>query len=120
MHPLNLALRFALEVVALAALAGWGWSSTESGWRWVAAVGSVLLAALVWAAFAVPGDPSRGGQGWVHVPGALRLLIELVFFGVAAFALSQLGRPRLALGFAVVVLAHYAWSHERIAWLLKQ
>ncbi len=65
MHPLNLAVRFALELAALAALAAWGWSLTDSWWRWATAAGLVLIAAFVWGTFAVPGDPSRGGPGLV-------------------------------------------------------
>ena len=120
MHPVNLALRFALEVGALAALAAWGWSLTDGWWRWVTAAGIVLAAAFVWGAFAVPGDPSRGGQGLVQVPGVPRLAIELLVFAAGAYALRAVGRPGLAVGFGVLVLAHYAWAYERVAWLLKQ
>jgi hypothetical protein len=120
MHPINLALRFALELGALAALAMWGWSLADGWWRWLTAIGIVLVAATVWGTFAVPDDPSRGGQGLVHVPGAVRLAIELLFFAAGAYAFRAVGRPGLAIAFGVVVLAHYAWSYERIAWLLKQ
>ena len=120
MHPANLALRFVLELVALGALGWWGWTLTQSGWRWLAAVGMVLVAATLWGTFAVPGDPSRGGQGLVHVPGVIRLAIELVVFAAGAYALRAVGRPGLAIAFGTLVLAHYALSYERIAWLVKQ
>lgn len=118
MHPVNLALRFALELIALGALGWWGWTFTDSWWRWLTAIGMVLLAAFVWGTFAIPGDPSRGGQGLVQVPGAVRLAIELLIFAAGAYALRAVGRPGLAFGFCALVVAHYAWSYERIAWLL--
>jgi hypothetical protein len=46
--------------------------------------------------------------------------LELLIFGGAAYALRELGRPSLAGIFAFAVVAHYAWSYERVAWLLKQ
>ena len=120
MNPLNLALRFVLELIALGALGWWGWTLSESWWRWLAAMGMVAAAAFVWGTFAVPEDPSRGGQGLVQVPGVVRLAIELLVFAGGAYALRAVGRPGLAIAFGALVLAHYAWSHERLAWLLKQ
>lgn len=120
MNATNLALRFLLEVMALGALGWWGWAQTDSWWRAPLAIGVVLLAAIVWGTFAVPNDPSRGSDGLVQVPGVARLALELLFFGAAAFALKSLGRPTLAIAFSVLVVAHYAWSYERLAWLIKQ
>jgi hypothetical protein len=120
MNPINLALRFFLEVIALGVLGWWGWSQTDSWWRAPLAIAVVLLAAILWGTFAVPNDPSRGGSGLVHTPGIVRLALELLIFGGAAYALRELGRPSLAGIFAFAVVAHYAWSYERVAWLLKQ
>lgn len=120
MHPFNLALRFALELVALGALGWWASTLTDSWSRWILALGIVLFTAAMWGTFAVPGDPSRGGQGLVQVPGVVRLALELLVFAAGAYALRSVGRPGLALGFGVLVVAHYAWGYQRIAWLLKQ
>jgi hypothetical protein len=120
MNPANLTLRFLLEVTALGALAWWGWSLTDSWWRWLAAIAVVLLVALAWGVFAIPGDPSRGGQGIVKVPGIVRLALELLVFGAGAYAFKAVGRPNLAIGMVALVAVHYAWSYERVAWLLKQ
>jgi hypothetical protein len=109
-----------MELIALGALGWWGWTLTETGWRWLAAVAMVLVAAVVWGTFAVPGDPSRGGDGLVQVPGIVRLAIELLVFAAGAYALRTVGRPGLATAFVAVVVVHYALSYERIAWLLKQ
>jgi len=120
MSSANLALRFVLELAALGALGWWGWAQTDSWWRIVSAITVVLFAAILWGTFAVPHDPSRGGSGLVHVPGVARLMLELLIFGVAAYALRSIGQSTLALAFTVLVLIHYAWSYERVAWLIKQ
>lgn len=120
MNPINLALRFFLEVIALGALGWWAWAQTDSWWRAPFAIAVVLLTTILWGTFAVPNDPSRGGAGLVQVPGIARLALELLVFGAAAFALKMLGRPTFASAFAILVVLHYAWSHERVAWLIKQ
>jgi len=120
MNPINLALRFFLEVIALGALGWWGWAQTDSWWRAPLAIVVVLLTAALWGTFAVPNDPSRGGSGLVQVPGIARLALEVLVFGGAAYALRSLGRPTLAIALIAVVLVHYAWSYERVAWLIKQ
>jgi hypothetical protein len=120
MNAANLTLRFLLEATALGALGWWGWAQTDSWWRILWAIAIVLLTATIWGTFAVPNDPSRGGSGLVQVPGIARLTLELLVFGAAAFALKSLGRPTLAVGFMAIVAIHYAWSYERVAWLLRQ
>jgi len=120
MNPVNLALRFSLEIIALGALGRWAWAQIESWWRAPLAIGVVLLTAILWGTFAVPNDPSRGGSGLIQVPGIARLVLELLVFGAAAFVLKGLGRPTLATAFAILVVVHYAWSYERVAWLIRQ
>ncbi|MBW2548430.1 MAG: YrdB family protein [Deltaproteobacteria bacterium] len=120
MNATNLALRFFLEVIALGALGWWGWAQTDSWWRAPLAIAVVLLTAALWGTFAVPNDPSRGGSGLVHIPGIARLALELLVFGAGAYALRALGRPTPAIIFTVLVFVHYAWSYERVVWLIKQ
>ena len=120
MNPANLALRFCLEIVALGAIGWWGWAQTDSWWRILLGIGAVALTAILWGTFAVPNDPSRGGSGLVQVPGIARLALELLVFGGGAYALRTVERPTLAAVFAGLVVAHYLWSHERVAWLLEQ
>ncbi len=119
-HPINLAVRFLLEIAALVALGHWGWARHSGLWRVVLAAGLPLLAAVLWGTFAVPADPSRSGNAPVPVPGVVRLALELFFFGAAAWTLFDAGKPILALALAVVVVAHYALSYDRIAWLIGQ
>jgi len=119
MHPSNLALRFLLESVSLATLGWWGYVGASGPVRWLWALGLPTLAAAAWGVFAVPGDPSRGGQGVVAVPGALRLVLELSVLGIPAWGLAHHGHPQLGTALGVAVFAHYAFSYRRIFWLLR-
>ena len=119
-HPVNLAIRFALEVVAIITFAIWGLKLLDS---WVSIILAILLPlifALLWGVFAVPNDPSRSGKTVVVTPGLIRLLLELVLFGAAAWMLFDLEFLKLGWIFSTVVIIHYASSYDRIAWLLKQ
>jgi hypothetical protein len=77
----NLALRFLLELCALAALAYWGFKTGESVVAKIGlGIGAPLLAAIVWGTFLAP-------RASIPTPGFLRLVLELVVFGSAAAAL---------------------------------
>ncbi len=119
-HPINLAVRFLLELAALAALAVWGWKQGEAVWRTPLAVGIPVLFAIIWGTFAVPDDPSRSGKAPVAVPGALRLFLELLIFGLGTWALYDLGYLRLSWIMGVLVGIHYLVSYDRILWLLSR
>ena len=119
-HPINLAIRFLLELSALLAMGVWGWRQSEGWFRFVLALGIPIIMAVVWGTFAVPNDPSRSGAAPIAVPGLLRLAIELAIFVLAVWALYDLGYTRLSwiLGFVVVI--HYIASYDRILWLIAQ
>lgn len=106
---LNLALRFILELLALAALGYWGFS-TGAGWalKLLLGLGVPLAAAVVWGAFIAPK---------AHYPPVkpVRLLLEALVFGSAAAGLALAGQPTLGLTFAAVVIVH-----ELLRWLWKQ
>jgi uncharacterized membrane protein len=119
-NPINLAVRFLLELAALAALAYWGWTQHTGLLRLLLAGGLPLLAAILWAVFAVPGDRSRSGGAPLPVPGIVRLLLELLLFGTAAWCLYDSGQVLLANIFGLIVLVHYIVSYDRILWLLRK
>ena len=118
-HPANLVVRFILELAALAGMAMWGWQQGQGTSRYVFALGVPIVAASLWATFAVPHDPSRSGSAPVPIRGILRLLIEGAFFVFATWALYAIGKGTLSGVFAAMVLAHYAVSYDRVAWLLR-
>lgn len=119
-NPLNLALRFMMELAALAALGLWGWTRFDGLLRIIAVVGLPLIAATLWATFRVPGDASSSGQAPVPVPGIARLLFELALFALAVAALYDAGYQTPAWILGVVTLIHYLLSYDRVAWLLEQ
>lgn len=119
-HPINLVLRFILEVTALVSLGMWGWKQSDGGLRYVLAIVIPLIFAAVWGTFAVPDDPSRSGKTIFATPGLIRLIIELGFFGCAIWALYDLGHHKISFAFGVLVLIHYLVSYDRIQWLISQ
>lgn len=119
-HPLNLALRFALEVAASITLGYWGWHQAEGPLRLMPAILLPLAAAALWSIFRVPGDATASGDAPVAVPGPVQLALELGLITFAAWGLANVGRPVIALFLAGTTLLHYVVSYERILWLLQQ
>ncbi|AZO57571.1 MAG: DUF2568 domain-containing protein [Mesorhizobium sp.] len=116
----NLTLRFLLELAALLGLGMAGWSLSDGAWRWVLAIALPLAAAAAWGTFAVLNDPSRSGRAPVPVPGAVRLALEFVvlFGGAAGFHLA--GHAATGIIMAVLIVISYAFSLDRLAWLVRQ
>ena len=119
-HPVNLAVRFILEIAGLVALGWWGWNQGEGILRFLLAFGIPILAAVLWGTFAVPDDPSRSGKAPVQVPGIVRLLLELAFFVSATWSLFAVGAATLGWIYGIAVLVHYLVSYDRILWLVRQ
>lgn len=69
--------------------------------RWLFGLGAPLLVATAWAFFVTP-------EGSLAVADPWRLLLELVIFGAGIAALTAIGRGRLALAFAILVVVHLA------------
>jgi hypothetical protein len=65
-HPINLALRFLLELAALYFIGRWGWVQYDGIWRYILAIGLPLVAATIWGVFRVPDD---GGAPVVRALG---------------------------------------------------
>jgi hypothetical protein len=79
-------------------------------------VGLPLAAAVAWAVLRARGD---GPDPLVAVPGAARLLLELVVLGGAAAALLAARRAGLAVAMAALVVVDYAASYDRVLELLR-
>ena len=116
-HPLNLTLRFFLELVALWLLGMWGWSHQPIALGLALAVLTPGVAAAAWGVFRVPDD---GGPPVVVVPGIVRLTLEVVVLGGAAWAAVAAGRPGVGLVFGSVAALHYALSWDRLGRLLRR
>jgi hypothetical protein len=119
-HPINLAVRFLLELAGLAALGYWGWRQGSGLTGYALTVALPLIAAVLWGVFNVPGDPSRSGGAPVAVPGMVRLILELTFFTAAVIALYHAGAVRSSWILGIVAVTHYVLSYDRILWLLER
>jgi len=119
-HPVNLFVRFILELMALAAMGLWAWKQSDSWMRFVLVLGVPIIAAAIWGTFAVPDDPSRSGAAPIIVSGIVRLAIEFAFFGFAVWIFWNLGYLRLSWILGTVIALHYMISYDRIMWLLRR
>jgi len=119
-NPVNLAVRFLLELAMLFSLSYWGWVRHAGAWRYILVIGLPTLAGFLWGTFRKPGDKSASGKAPVPVPGWARLLLELALFGIGLWGLFDSGAATAAWIFGIVTLVHYLVSYDRIAWLLKR
>jgi len=117
-NPINLALRFLLELAALAAYGYFGWQVASGPVRFLLALGLPVLAGVLWGLFAVPGDHVRSGKAPVLVPGIARLALEVVIFAGAVLALYAAGAHLAAFIFGAALLVQHLAAYDRIAWLI--
>jgi Protein of unknown function (DUF2568) len=94
----NDALRFFLELAALAAQAYWGATADTPLWPLIA-VGAPLVVAGFWGRFMSPKAPRR-----LHDP--LRLLAEIVIFGLTAVVLIDRGHAALGIALGAAAAIH--------------
>ena len=116
----NLTLRFLLELAALLGLGIAGWSLSGGSRRWFLALTLPLIAAVLWGTFAVRDDPSRSGRAPVPVPGAVRLVLELVILFGGAAGFYAAGHTTTGMVVTLLIAISYAFSLDRLGWLLKQ
>lgn len=102
LRPANRGLRFLLEVLALLAIAYWGFHTGDSlPVRIALGLAAPLLVAVVWGLFGSP-------KAAVPVSDRSRLLLEGLVFGSATAGLYSVGQPILAGMFATLVVANHA------------
>lgn len=118
-HPVNLAVRFLLELAAIVGLFRWGLSLAGglAGLAYAVLLGVVGMG--MWATFNVPGDRSRSGGAPVPVSGRIRLVVELALMTGGALGWYVTDRMLVAYVFAGLVVLHYALSWDRLAWLWR-
>ncbi len=119
-HPVNLIIRFLLELTAIVAFGIWGFHLSDSWSRFLLAILAPLFFAALWGIFAVPGDPSRSGKTVIPTSGKVRLVLELLLFSAATGMISGMTKPWIAWLYGGIVLLHYISSYDRISWLLNR
>lgn len=101
MRAANLALRFLLELAALAALAYWGAHTGSGVVRVLLAIAVPLAGAVVWGLWCAPRSQRR------LAPGP-RTVVEAAVFGLGAAGLAFAGQAGAAVAFVVVSVANWA------------
>jgi len=119
-YPLNLIVRFLLELTAFFSSGLRAWHVSEVWSRFILVILVPLTLAILWGVFIVPDDPSRSGKAPVPVQGVIRFVLEIAIFILTVWALYYLGYVIISLVTGFVVLAHYSLSYDRIKCLLKQ
>lgn len=97
-RAINLAIKFGLEVVAVAAFAYWGTTIGGVATAIVLGIAAPLVAIVLWARFAAPRSEQR-------LPLHLRVPFELTVFGLATLALLT-ASTAAAIAFIAVVIAN--------------
>jgi hypothetical protein len=95
--PANLALKFGLELAALAAFAYWGTTLHGAAVSALVAVAAPLAMIVLWGMFAAP----RSSRRLTKTAG---IAFELAVFALATAALLAATAPALAIAFAVLVV----------------
>ena len=100
-------IRFVLELTALTVVAVWGFGLDAAlPVRILVGVGAPVVLATGWGLFASP------RARW-FLPLAGRLVVEVIVFGSATWALVALGQPWWAMAFAAVVITNSTLVHAR-------
>jgi hypothetical protein len=97
MKRANLALKFGLELAALAAFAYWGTTLHGAAFSALVAIAAPLAVIGLWGTFAAPRSSRR-------LTKPARIPFELAVFALATAALLAATAPALAIAFAVLVL----------------
>jgi hypothetical protein len=97
----NLALKFLLELAAIAAFAAWGASVGSGAGAIALAIAAAAIAILLWGVFAAPRSTHR-------LPRAARVPFELAVFALAAAALLEALDPVAAIVFGSLAIVNVA------------
>lgn len=98
---INLAIRFALELVGVVTAGYLSYQLTPSGWRPLGAIGGAIALASIWGLFLAPKASSP-------IPTSSRELIGTALLLVVAGALALSGQLWWGLGFAALLVANQA------------
>ncbi|SRR5215204_1019973 len=99
MRSAALGLRFLVELAMLAALAYWGFTTSDSVLlKILLGLGTPLVAAVLWGLVLSP-------KAAIRAPAPLLVILEMTLFAAAALALNAAGHPTLAIALAVAAVA---------------
>ncbi|MFS0862397.1 YrdB family protein [Fredinandcohnia sp. 179-A 10B2 NHS] len=98
LKSLNIGVRFLLELCVLASLGYWGFTLDKGMFlKWGVGIGAPLIAAVIWGTFIAPKSPYLLDE-------PMRLVVEILIFAAAFFALYFSGNQGFAWALAVVAV----------------
>ena len=98
LQNINLAIRFLLELCAIASLAYWGFVTGKGAVaKFFLGIGAPVLLAVIWGVFGSP-------KAKIKLSLPLQLFLELIVFGIPALALYTAGKPQLAWIYGICVV----------------
>jgi Protein of unknown function (DUF2568) len=103
----------------LVALAYWGFHLAD--WFLALFLAFLLVTAcgLVWTAFGTPNDPLRDSRPIVRIRGPVRLLLEFMVLGIAAFGIWIAGSRAASETLLTAAGLCYGVTWERLVWLAR-
>ncbi len=101
MRSANLALRFGLELAALAGLAVWGLNATGGVARFGLAIAAMLAGAVVWGIWCAPKSARRLAQ-------PARTVVEAAVFALGALGYAASGHATTAAIFVALAILNWA------------
>ncbi|MEZ4499564.1 MAG: YrdB family protein [Thermomicrobiales bacterium] len=112
-------IRFVLELAMLGCLGYFGYNLSDTTLvRLFLAILLPVAAMILWGFFRAKGDESAGKEAPVHIPGWIRLLLELTLFLVAAGGAWWAGSRIAAETLLTFTALHYLATWQRVRWLL--
>lgn len=100
-----LSIRFLLEICILISIGYWGYQFPKLlGMKIIFCILAPVLIAIIWGTFISPKAP-------VHLPLILYILMELIIFGFAFFALYKTGHQTLAFVFGIISFINLLLVH---------
>lgn len=117
MNPINLGLRFLLEMAAWIGPGYWAWHQFDGFLALLLSILLPLAMMSLWAIFAVADDPSRSGKTVVATNGKVRILLELAVFGGGTWAWFAAGLPNFSYLLVALLVLHHLGQWARLKWL---
>lgn len=115
-HPVNLLVRFLMELAMLVILGMWGWYYGDGAMKYVLGIGLPVVAATLWGIFRIPNDPKPAP---VAIPGIVRLMYELFLFAFATWALWDVGHTTMSIIMGITTIASYTAGYDRTLKMLR-
>jgi Protein of unknown function (DUF2568) len=108
-----------VDLFMLVALAYWGFHLADGLLCLILAFLLVTACGLVWTAFGVSSDPLRDSRTIVRIRGPVRLLLEFMVLGIAAFGIWTAGSRAASETLLTAAGLCYGITWERLVWLAR-